>query len=71
MDMGVGVDVDMAMDMDMDVDVDVDVDVDMDMDMAIFLLFQMVFGCFGYIETPKQAISILKRNNRKQTSCFG
>jgi hypothetical protein len=38
----------------------------MDMDMAIFFcfgLFQTVFGCFGYIETPKQAVSTLKRNN--------
>ncbi len=26
----------------------------------------MVFGCFGYIETPKQAVSILKRNNRNK-----
>jgi hypothetical protein len=42
-------------------------DMGMDMDMAIFLcfgLFRMVFGCFGYIETPKQAVSILKRNKR-------
>ncbi len=39
----------------------------MDMDMAIFFcfgLFRMVFGCLGYIETPKQAVLILKRNNR-------
>jgi hypothetical protein len=26
----------------------------------------MVFGCFGYIETPKQAVLILKQNNRNK-----
>jgi hypothetical protein len=26
----------------------------------------MVFGCFGYFETPKQAVSILKRNNQNK-----
>ncbi len=31
-----------------------------------FGLFWMVFGWFGYIETPKQAVSILKRNNRNK-----
>jgi hypothetical protein len=41
-------------------------DMGMDMDMAIFLLFRMVFGCFGYIETPKQSVSMLKRNNRNK-----
>jgi hypothetical protein len=28
--------------------------------------FKIVFGCFGYIETPKQAGSLLKRNNRNK-----
>ncbi len=31
-----------------------------------FGLFRLVFGCFGYIETPKQAVLILKRNNRNK-----
>jgi hypothetical protein len=31
-----------------------------------FGLFRMVFGCFGYIETPKQAVLILKRNTRNK-----
>jgi hypothetical protein len=26
----------------------------------------MVFGCFGYIETPKQAVLILKQNNHNK-----
>jgi hypothetical protein len=26
----------------------------------------MIFGCFGYIKTPKQAVSILERNNRNK-----
>jgi hypothetical protein len=43
-----------------------DMGVDMDMDMAIFLLFRFVFGWFGYIETPKQTVSILQRNNRNK-----
>jgi hypothetical protein len=45
----------------------IDIGVDLDMDMAIFIcfgLFWMVFGYFGYIETPKQAVSILQRNNQ-------
>ncbi len=41
-------------------------DMGMDMVIDIFLSFRMVFGCFGYIETPKQAVSILKRNNRNK-----
>ncbi len=44
-------------------------DMGVDMNMAIFLLFcffRMVFRCFGYIETPKQANLILKRNNRSK-----
>jgi hypothetical protein len=44
-------------------------DIGMDMDMAIFILFQFVSNSvwmFGYIETPKQAVSILKRNNRNK-----
>ncbi len=45
-----------------------------DMDIAFFFcfgLFRIIFGCSGYIETPKHAIQIFKRNSRKQTSCFG
>jgi hypothetical protein len=41
-------------------------DMDMDMDMDIFLLLVLVpigLWVFGYIETPKQAVLILKRNN--------
>jgi hypothetical protein len=41
-----------------------DMGMGMDMDKAIFLLFRFVsdgLWCFGYIETPKQAVSILKR----------
>jgi hypothetical protein len=36
---------------------------------VIILLFRFVsevFGYLGYIETPKQAVPILKRNNRKK-----
>jgi hypothetical protein len=41
--------------------------IDKDMDMVIFFgFFRMVFGCFGYIETPKQAVLILKQNNRNK-----
>jgi hypothetical protein len=28
--------------------------------------FRMVFECFACIETPKQAVSVLKRNNRNK-----
>jgi hypothetical protein len=58
---------DMAADMDMDMDMDMDIDMDMDMDIFFcFVLFRKVFECFCYIETPKQAVSILKRNNRNK-----
>jgi hypothetical protein len=32
----------------------------------VFGLFRIAFGCFGYIETPRQAVSILKRNSRNK-----
>ncbi len=41
-----------------------------DMVKVIILLFRFVsevFGYLGYIETPKQAVSILKRNNRNKS----
>jgi hypothetical protein len=49
---------------------DIGVDLDMGMDMDIFLLFRFVQSCLwifrGYIETLKQSVSILKRNNRNK-----
>ncbi len=43
-----------------------DMDMDMGHDHLFFVLFWMVFECFGHIETPKQAVSILKRNNQNK-----
>jgi hypothetical protein len=46
-----------------------DMGVDRDMHMAIFLLFRfflIVFECFAYIETPKQTVSVLKKNNQNK-----
>jgi hypothetical protein len=33
---------------------------------VFFGLFQFLFHCFGSIETPKHAVSILNRNNRNK-----
>jgi hypothetical protein len=71
-----GGDMDMDKDMDMEMDTDTvffvsvrhgtDMCVYMDMDMTVCFcfFFRILFGCFGFVETPKQVVSILKRNNR-------
>jgi hypothetical protein len=34
--------------------------------LILFRFFRFLFHCFGSIETPKHAVSILNRNNRNK-----